>query len=94
MATLKDRTKSAVTAAAAAAASRLKKKRMSFQQPQSSFPDDPSVHFKAGEPVTVTEEPTFAQRFPDLGTETKRGGRRLIVACDGTWTVRPPPPIP
>lgn len=88
MATLKDRTKSAVTAAATAAASKLKKKRMSFQAAQSPPPDDPSVHVKAGEPITVTQEPPPAERFAHLGTEKKRGGRRLIVACDGTWTVR------
>ncbi|OBT76954.1 hypothetical protein VF21_04169 [Pseudogymnoascus sp. 05NY08] len=88
MATLKDRTKSAVAAAATAAASKLKKKRMSFQptSAQSPLPDDPDVHVKAGEPVTVTQEPPPQQRFPDLETEKKTGGRRLIIACDGTWT--------
>lgn len=89
MATLKDRTKSAVAAAANAAASKLKK-RMSLQTAQSPPPDDPSVHVKAGEPITVTQEPPPAERFAHLGTEAKRGGRRLIIACDGTWTVRSP----
>lgn len=87
MATLKDRTKSAVTAAATAAATKLKMKRMSFQPPQSPPPDDPSIHFKAGEPVTVTQDPPFSERFAHIRTESKRGGRRLIIACDGTWTV-------
>ena len=93
MATLKDRTKSAVTAAANAAATKLKKKRASFQvaqaqaQAQPTLPDDPDVKVKAGEPITVTQEPPPAQRFAHLGTQEKRGGRRLIIACDGTWTV-------
>lgn len=98
MATLKDRTKSAVTAAANAAATKLKKKRASFQvaqaQAQPTLPDDPDVKVKAGEPITVTQEPPPAQRFAHLGTQEKRGGRRLIIACDGTWTVCPHPPTP
>lgn len=87
MATLKDRTKSAVTAAATAAATKLKMKRMSFQPPQSPLTDDPRIHVKAGEPVTITQDPPPAERFAHLGMGTKHGGRRLIIACDGTWTV-------
>ncbi|OBT53984.1 hypothetical protein VE04_04820, partial [Pseudogymnoascus sp. 24MN13] len=73
MATLKDRTKTALGAAATAAASKLKK-RMSFQptSAQSPPPDDPN--------------PSPEQRFPDLEREKKTSGRRLIIACDGTWT--------
>lgn len=33
------------------------------------------------------EDASSAPDLKDVKTERKRGERRLIIACDGTWTV-------
>jgi len=83
---LKDRTKAAVSAAA----SKLKMSRRLSHRPETenlrgqAKRDASPPRLSSSKVQDEPREPSLK----DVKFETKTGPRRLIIACDGTWTVR------